>query len=206
MSLVTIVIGLDRDRGFLNKCIQSVERQTYSDIELLVIKKPQSIAKNFNEGLRQAKGEFIKEVSEDDYLPPTSIEDLVNGMKNHPWVIAKAINFQGRDMARLTEEIPPLDRVNMVDMVERNVIHGGTVLYRTEIIREVGGMDETLWTAEEYDMHLKLMARGYMPGFVDKFVYYHRLWKGQKSRKLRDNRAEERAKQIIDIQNRYRNV
>jgi hypothetical protein len=64
-------------------------------------------------------------------------------------------------------------------------------------------MDEELWTGEEYDMHLKLWGLGYKPGYINREVYVHRLWGGQKSRRLRQQNKNERDEQIKKIQARY---
>ena len=77
---VTIVVPHIEERPQFNQCLQSIHQQSYQDIEFIEINTKQSVGKNFNEGLRRAKGEFFKLVGDDDWLPSTSIEDLVNGM------------------------------------------------------------------------------------------------------------------------------
>lgn len=198
--MVTIIIPYNKDRGFLNKCKQSIWDQTYPYIEVLEAKGDVSVVKNINSGLKHAKGKFLKIVGEDDWLPDNAIEDLVNGMDGHPWICANAYNVYGADT---TEEIPPLDKLNLKDMCEKNVIHNGTTMYRTALIRKIGGMDESLWTGEEYEMHLRLMNMGYLPGYVNKFVYFYREWNGQKSRTYRRTNNLKRDEELKRIQSLY---
>jgi GT2 family glycosyltransferase len=200
--MVTIVIPYNEDRGFLRLCLDSIHEQTYKDIQLIEVHSPDSVAKNFNKGLAQAKGEFFKVVGEDDFLPKNSIEDLVNGMFDHPWICANAYNIY--DGSNITREIPPIEGLRFENMVNLNVIHNGTTMYRTEILREIGGMDESLWTAEEYEMHLRLMKNGYLPGYVPKFVYYYRVWGRSKSVTHRRKDPVKRKAEIERIQNLYR--
>lgn len=198
--MVTLCIPYNEDRGFLKYCLASIEAQSYKDLEVIPVNTPKSVAKNVNIGLKRAKGEFFKVIGEDDWLPSTSISDLVEGIEDYPWVIANAINASGRNHVKYK---PPLEKVNLLDMAILNVIHGGTTLYRTEILREIGGMDETLWTGEEYEMHLRLLSKGYSPNYIDRFVYYYRVWGDQKSRKLRRENLKNREDEIRRIQSLY---
>jgi len=82
-------------------------------------------------------------------------------------------------------------------------MHMGSTLYRTDVLREIGGMDETLLTGEEYDMHLKLLYLGYNPAYIDKEVYHYRMWSGGKSVIFRKHNKEWRQNELKKIQTRY---
>ena len=176
---VSIIVPYKEDRGFLAQCIESIKAQTYP-CELILSQSDNSVSYNFNRGLEKATGEFVKYVCDDDWLPPDSVSNLVNGIGDAPWVAANAIQVQGD-----YEWIYKPETLDFAANVELNRIHGGTTLYRTDILREIGGLDETLWTGEEYDMNLKLMSLGYLPAYLDEEVYYYRLWSGGKSKRLR---------------------
>ena len=198
--MVTIVVPYNVDRGYLKDCLRSVYAQNYSEIEVIEVENNLSVAKNINIGLKEAKGALFKYVCEDDWLPLTSIKDLVEGIGDHPWICANAYNVSGgvRD-----EYKPPMEGLKFKNMVLHNAIHGGTTIYRTDILREIGGMDESLWTGEEYEMNLRLMSFGYLPGYIDKFVYYHRIWGQQKSRIYRKQNKTKRDEAIKAIQSLY---
>ena len=201
--MVSVVVPYKEDRGFLTKCIDSIHAQEYPDFEVIEVKNDAPVVVNINIGLKEARGAFFKVVGEDDWLPPNSLLDLVKGMKGHPWICANAINTDGHRVN--SQETPPLDKLNLKDMANHNVIHNGTTMYRTEILREIGGMDETLWTGEEYEMHLRLMSKGFLPGYVNKFVYYYRVWGNQKSRIYRKQNKPKRDGEIKRIQALYSN-
>ena len=82
-------------------------------------------------------------------------------------------------------------------------IHGGSTIYRREVLLKIGGMDENLWTGEEYEMHLRLWTSGYIPTYIDREVYYHRLWDGQKSKLYRKTNKTKRDDEIKRIQALY---
>lgn len=200
--MISVIIPYDKDRGFLKQCIESVESQS-GDFEIVLAHSDKSVAYNFNRGLDKAKGEFCKFVTEDDYLPPGALEYLLEGINGFPWVCANAIQLEV-DREWIYKPGDYSDNFLTFDEnVKTNRIHGGTTLYRTEILRSIGGMDETLWTGEEYDMHLRLFSIGAMPGYIDKEVYCHRLWPGQKSKQLRKTRKHERQQEIKRIQSLY---
>ena len=195
--MTSVIVPYTEDRGYLTQCLESIRAQTYP-YELIEIKSPRSVAINFNRGLSFAKGEFIKVVGDDDWLPPDSLENLVKGIGDAPWAVANATEVFGR-----THEIYKPITLEFAINVVHNKIHNGGTIYRTEVLREIGGMDETLWTAEEYEMHLRLMSLGYRPKYIDKEVYFYRRWQGQKSRQLREQDKKKRANEIARIQSLY---
>jgi hypothetical protein len=52
-------------------------------------------------------------------------------------------------------------------------------------------------------MHLRLWSKGYKPVYIDKEVYVHRLWNGQKSKQLRRTNKNKRDEEIKRIQALY---
>lgn len=200
--MISVIIPYDRNRGYLENCITSIMNQTYKDFEIIPVCNPFPVAKNFNIGLRLAQGEFCKFVAEDDWLPINALQDLADGIKDYPWICGNAEQHDSSTWVYRPGDYAK-NFLTLKENLNTNRIHGGTTLYRTELLREIGGMDESLWTGEEYDMHLKLMSLGYLPGYVDKIVYCHRLWSGQKSKQLRKNRKDERQKEISRIQSFY---
>ena len=198
--MVSIIVPYNKDRGYLDVCLRSIYAQNYSEIEVLEVKNDLSVAKNINIGLKKAKGEFFKYVCEDDWLPLDSTKNLVEGIGDHPWICANAWNVSG---GVKDAYVPLVQGLTFKNMVLHNAIHGGTTLYRTGLLREIGGMNESLWTGEEYEMNLRLMSHGYLPGYIDKFVYYHRLWGQQKSRIYRKQNKPKRDEAIKRIQSLY---
>ena len=196
---VSIIVPYNNDRGWLNLCLDSINAQTIP-CELIEVHGPRSVGCNFNIGLWQSTCEFIKVVGEDDWLPKDSAENLVNGIGDAPWIVANATQCWDGGT-----HIDKPSSLEFADMITENMIHMGGTMYRTEILREIGGMDETLWTGEEYDMNLKLYSLGYLPKYLDKEVYFYRLWYGQKSKQLRRTLKQKiiRENEIKRIQSLY---
>ena len=196
--MISVIVPYVRDRGYLGNCLASIRRQTFKDYELLLCQSDGSLPVNFNNGLKRAKGEFVKMVQDDDWLPDDSLEILVNNIGDAPWIVGDV----WQEPEHYIHSTPYLD---FRSQVEKYDMHMGSTMYRTEVLREIGGMDETLETGEEYDMHLKLLSFGYNPVQIRKPVYHYRMWGGGKSRIYRRTKTEWRKEVLRKIKERYTN-
>lgn len=106
-NLVSIIIPVFNTAKYLDYCFQSILKQTYKEIEVIIvddgstdnsldiIKKYVSLNENFkyfiqknsgqgvarNNGLKKAKGEFIQFVDSDDIIENNMIEKMINSLK-----------------------------------------------------------------------------------------------------------------------------
>lgn len=176
--MVSVIIPYNIDRGFLMEAIKSVHAQTYPYIQLISSHSDGSCAYNINRGLKKARGEFVKILAEDDLLPENSLESLVKGIRDYDFVYGDGEFFgEGYTGPKRYRD----KTVTLESMLEKNGINGGGCLYRTKILKEAGGWDETLWTAEEYDLHLRLIKAGYRHRHVPGIVYRYRIHDDNKS-------------------------
>ena len=171
----SIVIPYNKDRGFLDQAIKSAEGQG----EIILSQSDGSCAFNINEGVKRVKTPYFVILAEDDLLTHDSIKLRLKAIKKgFRWIHGYASVFgRGYEMP-YTVTIPD---PTLEEMIRLNRINGGTVMYETELFREYGGFDESLWTAEEYEFHLRLMADGILPGFCDKVIFKYRRHDNQKS-------------------------
>ena len=199
--MISVIIPYNKDRGYLGRAVESIRKQDV-DHEIILSHSDASVAVNFNNGLAKARGEYCKFVCEDDYLMEGALAKLEKGIQGFTWVFANALQSEAVEWV-----YRPGDYCNDFWTLDANLktnrIHGGTTLYNTEVLKEIGGMNEDLWTAEEYDMHLKLWSMGHAPNYIDETVYVHTLWGGQKSKVLRRTHKNERDEEIRRIQSLY---
>ena len=194
--MISVIIPYNEDRGYLSQAIKSLWDQTYEDWELIRAQSDGSCAENLNLGLMLADGEYIKVLAEDDLLPPGSLKILISHIANYDFIYGDGENFGDLDgwPERYYDKTVTLD-----SMLRANGINGGGCLYRTDVLRAVGGWDESLWTAEEYDLHLKLLKNGYKHRHIPEVVYRYRRHGDNKSSKNRLSRH----KLIKQIRQRY---
>jgi len=197
--MISVIVPYKEDRGYLKQCIDSINAQTYTDFELIEAHGPGTLPENFNAGLKRAKGEFIKMVQDDDYLPPDALRHLAEGIGDHQWVVGNVWQMTANPYIHKPPYLDFESQLNKYDM------HMGSTLYRKGMIDKIGGMDETLETGEEYDMHLYLLSLGYNPGYIDKEVYCYRMWSGGKSVIYRKDRTKWRKNELAKIKARYIN-
>lgn len=203
---VSIIIAYNKDRGWLDKCIDSAKSQIFKgEYEVILQKGDYTWGKNMNIALPMVKGEWIKILAEDDILTENSIQDLYDeAIKGYDFVCGDAENFG--ELEDGWEDFPVwIGRLtDLRKMLACNEIHGGTVLYKKEALFKVGGFDESLWTGEEYDMNLCLLAHSCRLGYVHKIVYRYRLHETNKSMYMTPQAKIERRKYIEEkIKKRY---
>jgi len=205
--LVTVVIPTRNRRALLAEAIGSVQRQTYSNWELIVVddcseddtwaylaslKDPRirairldrhqerSVARNL--GLAEAKGEYVLFLDDDDRLLPDALVVLCDGLRGHIEAVAavgQRILFDGLGWSRVERD----PRFSFVRTVLDEVLLGwvalpGRTLYRTSALRECGGWDDRLAGSEDQELWLRLSLRG--PAvFVPQPVMENRAHPGQ---------------------------
>ena len=108
-ELISIIIPVYNVEKYLDECILSVINQTYKNLEILLIddgstdssrdicynysekddriqiinKKNGGLASARNIGIAKATGEYIYFLDSDDYIKETTIEEVINYMKNN---------------------------------------------------------------------------------------------------------------------------
>jgi teichuronic acid biosynthesis glycosyltransferase TuaG len=217
---VTVIIYYKEDRGWLNEAIQSVMNQRYNGkIQLLTSDlieghENMNASENLNSLIKLANGEYIRYLSEDDLLPQYSIHQSIETLleSGADFIHGKAVNFFGYPViypeghisfsGRTEKQEPKLHYPTLTDLLTSNVIHGGTVVYKSKILKEFL-FDEGLTCAEEYDLNMKLLKNGFKLDYSNAFLYFYRRHAKQKSLGLGIDQVE-RAKKINEIKDRYR--
>lgn len=198
---VTIIIPFHHDRGWLDEAIKSVKQQNYpGEIELLLSESTNSVGYNINRGIEIATGKYIKYLCDDDKLTFNSIWDSVRAIQGFDFIHGNAINkWSGREeFQRPRKAIPSLD-----NMLENNVIHGGTLMYSKELFDKVGLFDESLDCAEEYEFNMRCLQKGMRLGYCNSTLYIYRRHDEQKSLGKQANQRI-RSEKIEAIKNRFR--
>ena len=176
---VSIIIPYKVDRGYLAQAIKSVELQTYKgEIELILSQSDNGVSYNINRGIEKATGEYIKYLCDDDFLTPNSIHDSVMALGGADFLHGNAFNLHPGHTER---QKPKIENPTFKQMLNNNVIHGGTLMYRKDVFDRIGLFDETLDCAEEYEFNLRCLANGMRLRYCNQFLYNYRRHPKQKS-------------------------
>lgn len=200
MERLTIIIPYNVDRGYLEKALDSVNKQSVS-VKLILQQGDKTCAENLADALEKVDTEFYAVLAEDDWLHEDFVKRFLTAADNQKdadiyYSDAYQMKPGGRVLWRAAYH-------GHADLLKKTFIHGGAVMYRTSSVREVGGYDRALTTAEEYDLHLKMSHAGMRFAYVGFPLYFYRVHGDNKSKITRSNKAERKA-YIDGIRNRYR--
>lgn len=178
MKTLSVIIPYKVDRGWLKEAIYSVEQQeTQHDIQLILAKGNGNWPTNFNAGLKEAKGEYIKYLHEDDMLMQHAAERIIHHFEvsECDFLHGKAVEFwQGLNNTRVYT--PSMKYPLFHDLLDRNVIHSVTTAYKREVFEKVGYMseDDRMYSFEEYEFHLRLLQAGCEISYIDEVIGQYR--------------------------------
>jgi glycosyltransferase involved in cell wall biosynthesis len=181
---VSVVITCFNQAQYLAEAIESALAQSRKPDEVIVVDdgstdNTSSISKSFspvvhlqqpnkglaaarNFGLRRASASHVLFLDADDVLTPTAIEYCLNAVAAEPDVAFVYGGFRYVDAERrLIAEAHPEEYTDQFEgLLRRNhIAMHGTVMYRADILRQIGAFDETLPCCEDYDVFLRVAQK-----------------------------------------------
>jgi glycosyltransferase involved in cell wall biosynthesis len=122
------------------------------------------IVKNRNSGLAAAVGKYIAILDSDDiWTAPDKLKQQVDFLDNHPHHVAigtyiTLIDQAGKKIGQDTYELN--DAGIREHLLVRNQFAHSSVMLRATTVHDIGGYDEKLELAEDYDLYLRLGQKG----------------------------------------------
>lgn len=188
--LVSVVITTHNRLKYLKEAIDSVEKQTLKDWELIIVddgscdgtwewltqlknneqirvfKQSQNSERSAarNRGLSEARGEFIMFLDDDDLLRLDALENLVKPLIKSPQSVA-AIGArwkfkEGVYGIKIAHPIIPYQGIIWPELLAGWSAISGQNLYRTVSVREVGGFNLKIRQVEDRDLWLRVARLG----------------------------------------------
>ncbi|MBA3442851.1 MAG: glycosyltransferase [Pyrinomonadaceae bacterium] len=184
-QLVSVIIPCYNQAHFLVEAIESVRRQAYCHVELIVVddgssdntaevaarythvrcirQENQGLAGARNTGIRGSAGDFLVFLDADDRLLPGALAAGVSGLTARPecafiYGSYRHITVDGLHLS--TERSRCLERDHYLELLRRNFIGmHGAVMYRRAFLEPVNGFDASLGACEDYDLYLRIARR-----------------------------------------------
>lgn len=205
---VSVIIPVYNTAGLLIEAIASVQRQTASGIELIVVddgsedgaeldrvvaragpgirllRQPnRGVSAARNRGLQQAGGEFVVFLDSDDLLLPGYVERQLGFLTAHPDIAvvycdAELFGEGAQPGARFMDQCPSGGEVTFASLVQQHCTVLTTVMARRSALESVGGYDESLRSSEDFDLWLRLITGGFRIDYQRELLARHRIRAG----------------------------
>ena len=179
--LVSIIIPTLNSGRFLEKCLISVRRQTYSNIEVIVVDnhstdKTREIAEKYadlvllkgpersaqvNFGVKHARGKYVYRVDSDFIVEPFVVEEAVKKCEMEGFD-AICVHNTSDPNASFWARVRKLER----DCYVYDKLNVAARFLRKDVFERIGGFDERLVAAEDYDLHNRLVKYGFKIGYI----------------------------------------
>lgn len=217
--LVSVIIPTYNVEMYIDQCIESIIKQTYSNFEIIICddystdktieklekyKMISNITILYNEkNLRQArtrnrcikasKGDYILMQDADDIAEPERIERLIREFE-------PKINFVGSGCYYFNEKMGCFGNWNVRCSYpqKRDLLFGipfahASIMFRRECLIKVGGYRYSKYTqrGEDYDLILRLYAAGYRGKNIPDLLYGYRVDRKVISRRTFKSRLDE---------------
>lgn len=180
--LVSVVIPTFNSERFLEKCLASVKGQTYGNTEVIVVDNystdgTMAIARKYadlvllkglersaqvNFGVHHARGKYVYRVDSDFVLEPSVIDEAVNKCENYGFD-AICVHNTSDPSVSFWARVRKLER----DCYAGDELNVAARFFRREVFEKVGGFNEGLVAAEDYDLHNTLLRSGFRIGHVE---------------------------------------
>jgi glycosyltransferase involved in cell wall biosynthesis len=184
VTLISVIIPMRNAEPYVRATMESVLAQSGVELEVIVVDDgstdrsaeivrgigdprvriipgPQKgISASFNAGLAEAKGELLARCDADDLYPPDRFAWQLEFLENHADFGAVSGSF-----ATMTQRGKVIDEqhaagtgVEVTEELRRGQgrSHVCAYLFRTELLRNIGGCREFFVTAEDVDLQLRL--------------------------------------------------
>lgn len=152
-----------------NKKVDNLLKK-YKSKNRVVIHNKRSVGliRALNQGIQAVDSEYVTILDDDDSWPAERLEKTVSYLEstNDKAVTVKMETvieeLRGDKINFISQELHPESgegEINLFKQCHKNYISNGIVAYRREVYEELGGYDESLETAEDWDFGLRLLMK-----------------------------------------------
>ena len=154
-----------------------IRKAAQRDRRIRVIHQPRNIglAATLNEGLREAKYEFVARMDQDDEALPGRLQRQVAFMLQHPelCVVGTFVYLMGRNRSCDKLLTAPTDHAAIANKLPvENCIFHPSVMMRRSVILGCGGYRENFANAEDYDLWLRVSRVGKLANIPEGLLRY----------------------------------
>lgn len=158
--------------------------------ELLTVEKNSGIPANCNRGVKAAFGEWIKLIAGDDILDNRCISKFINYINNNnnniyivtsitqTFKINKGKRYEGYLVGKdngFLNSIKITSAIQYKLLLLSCFIHAPNVIFKKELIMNVGFFDENISFMEDYPFWLNVTKNGFKFNYLNEVTVYYRI-------------------------------
>lgn len=156
--------------GSIDETRNIVEEFSITDSRIVFIENTHNkgIQKTLNEGLRQARGEYIARIDDDDeWVDPLKLSTQIRFLEDHSDYVlvgTDAVVVNEKGVALSVNIMPKTDTAIRSKILSKNCFLHSTIVVRKDTIEKAGGYSEKeeCLHAEDYELWLRVGVMGKM--------------------------------------------
>ena len=197
MPKVSILMCVYNGEAHLREAVESILGQTFKDFELVIVEdgstdstwkilteyaaqdsrivlirndKNLGLERSLNKGLAKTRGEYFARQDADDISLQNRIELQVKFLDSHLDISAlgTSVDFINEEGAFIWRHILPVDHESLkAKLLINNDMHHSTLMARRNILQNIGGYNEKIRYAEDYDLWWRFSCVGHLACLPD---------------------------------------
>ena len=213
---VSIIMSVFNGEKYLESAVNSILRQSFLDFEFIIINdgstdNTEKILKRFtdkrlkiinnktnigltaslNKAIKQARGEFIARMDADDISLPFRLEYQVKFLEENPDIALVGSSYyicdEKNKIQSIVEVLTEPEKLKQ-ELKKQNWFGHGTVMFRKNIIDNIGAYDESYKYAQDYELWLRI-ANKFKVANIKEPLYIWRRTKENISSKKEEEQA-----------------
>lgn len=207
MPLISVVMPLYNAEKFIEKAVESVMKQSYRNLEIIIIddcstddslkialalaekneniivltnENNMGVSKTRNRGIKEAQGEYIALLDSDDVWKEDKLEKQVSLLLNHDAQIAYcSYGFINENDQPIKKPFIVPGRTNFNKMLAKSVISCSTALIKADLLKE--NLFDPNYYHEDYVLWMQLLNNGAKAVGDSSVLAYYRQVTGSRS-------------------------
>ncbi|MGL1957621.1 MAG: glycosyltransferase family 2 protein [Colwellia sp.] len=195
--MISIVIPAYNASAFIERALSSVLNQTYKDYEVIIVddgsvdntvdiveQHPLAVtlikqsnagaSAARNKGIEHAKGEYIAFLDSDDEWLPNKLEIQHACMESNSHWLASYTKEVKENITDINSEVQTQDK-DLNAIFSAPYLTTSTFMVKATVIKNIKGFDESLNTAEDIDLYLKISKLGAVGEIQKLLVVKHEI-------------------------------
>jgi len=202
---ISVIMSVYNGERYLKEAIESILEQTFKDFEFIIVddgsddkilkilneyakkdiririiknKKNIGLTKSLNKAIKTAKGKYIARMDADDISLQNRFFKQVAIFKKYHDVSIVVNNYAiiDKNNKEIKVQKLPSDNFSLYNSVRKNnIICHGSIMIKKTLLDKIGGYNELLDFAQDYDLWLRVFKNGYKFYLIPEVLYKFRI-------------------------------